>query len=79
MFTFKTEKKIAEISRGETRAKLLTLTSWNGQPARLDLRIWKTDTDEPQPLKGITLNDEEAEILADALKAYLSAGEGGQG
>lgn len=73
MIDFTVEKVIAEISSTAISAKRLTLTSWNGRPAKLDLRTWRTDEgDAPQPGKGITLNDEEAENLAAALNSFLS-------
>lgn len=72
MIECKIEKTIAEISSTGSTAKRLTLTSWNGNPAKLDLRVWRTDEDPPKPAKGITLTDEEAQALADALQGYLN-------
>lgn len=71
MITFQTERTLAEISSTGSSAKRLTLTSWNGNPAKLDLRIWRTDETNPKPGKGITLTDAEAKTLADALNDYL--------
>lgn len=70
--TFEIEKQIAEISSTNSSAKWLTLTAWNGRPAKLDLRLWRTEDDEPKPGKGITLTDEEAQILLHALQAYFN-------
>lgn len=36
---YEVKKTIAEISSTGSTAKRLTLTSWNGNPAKLDLRI----------------------------------------
>lgn len=74
MFTFHTEKVIAELSSSGTNSKLLTLTSWNDRPAKLDLRQWRLvgNAGELQPGKGVTLNEEEAQTLVDALTDYLS-------
>ena len=74
MFEFKVERVIAEISNYGTNAKRLTLTSWGGRPAKLDLRTWRTEEKDPQPGKGLTLSLEEAEALADALKGFLANG-----
>ena len=63
MITHQIEKTLAEIGN-----KRLMLTSWNGNPAKLDFR--RLD-DEGKPLKGMTLTDEEARELAEALTAYL--------
>ena len=71
MIDFRTEKQVAEISSTGSSAKRLTVTSWNGNPAKLDLRIWRTDEEPAKPGKGITLTDEEAKTLAAALNAYL--------
>ena len=69
---FKTEKILAEVSTNYITAKRLTLTSWNGYHAKLDLRLWSLNQSEPKPEKGITLTDEEARVLAEALNTYLA-------
>ena len=76
MITYQTERTLAEISSTGSSAKRLTVTSWNGNPAKLDLRIWRTDEEPPKPGKGITLTDAEAKTLADALNSYLNGAEG---
>ena len=63
MITHEIERTLAEIGN-----KRLTLTRWNGNPAKLDFRRWD---DDGKPLKGMTLTDEEARELAEALTAYL--------
>ena len=55
MITYQTERTLAEISSTGSSAKRLTVTSWNGNPAKLDLRIWRTDEEPAKPGKGITL------------------------
>ena len=72
MIQYTIEKTLAEIGSTSTSAKRLTLTSWNGRAAKLDLRVWRTEPDEV-PSKGVTLSDEEARILRDTLNAYFSA------
>lgn len=72
MIEYRIERQLSEISSTGSSAKRLTLTSWNGNPAKLDLRIWRTDEPEPKPGKGITLTDAEAKNLAAALNGYLS-------
>ena len=72
MIEFKTERIIAEISSTGISAKRLTVTKWGSYPAKLDLRIWRTDEEPPKPSKGITLDREEAEALAAALNKYLA-------
>lgn len=48
--------------------KLLTLTSWSGGPAKLDLRRW---TAGGAPGEGLTLTIREARQLEAALRKYL--------
>lgn len=63
---------IDTISTNGRTSKQLTLTSWNGQKPKLDLRTWKDTQTGLEPCRGITLNREEAEALCDALKSYLT-------
>lgn len=74
MITHKIERTIAEISRTDRGIKRLTLTSWNGNPAKLDLRIWVIDeAGQEKPGRGITLSEAEALTLAAELQAYFAA------
>jgi len=58
-----TLERIAILSeRGEYTTELRKV-SFYGNPPKLDIRKWQGD----QPLKGISLTDEEAERLAEAL------------
>ena len=72
MITFEIERTLAEISSSGSTAKRLTLTSWNGNPSKLDLRVWRTGEEPAQPGRGLTLTDAEATALTAALDAYLS-------
>ena len=72
MVTHKVQKVLAELSSTDKSAKRLTLTSWNGSPEKLDLRIWLNEDGEERPAKGMTLSDEEATTLYLALTQYLS-------
>ena len=49
----------------------LNRVSYNGYPAKLDLRKWH----EGQPLKGISLSEEEARSLYESLAKILGKGE----
>lgn len=69
---FRRIEVIDTISTNGSTAKQLTLTSWNGQAPKLDLRTWKETADGPQPCRGITLTRGEADALCDALKSYLT-------
>jgi len=75
MITFEIERTLAEISSSGSTAKRLTLTSWNGNPSKLDLRVWRTGEEPAQPGRGLTLTDAEAAALTAALDAYLNGGQ----
>lgn len=63
MIEYQIVEELADIGN-----KKLTITKWGSNPAKLDLRTWRT---ADQPGKGVTLSDEEAEALHRALGAYL--------
>ena len=44
----------------------VNLISYNGKPAKLDIRKW--DIEKGKMLKGITLNDKEVAALKEALE-----------
>ena len=49
--------------------KELNLVSWNDRPAKYDLREWAPD--HSRMGKGITLSDEEAKMLREALNEIV--------
>ena len=65
-FKFEITEKIAVLSTDNKGwSKELNKVSYNGYPAKYDLRAW--DENHEKMGKGITLNDEEMQILKDAL------------
>lgn len=50
-------------------SKGLNLVSWNDRPAKYDLREWAPD--HSRMGKGITLSDEEAKMLREALNEIV--------
>ena len=54
---------LSESSKGWT--KELNLISWNGREPKYDIREWSPDHSKMG--KGITLSDEEVEVLKKAL------------
>ena len=58
---------LSENERGYT--KEINLVSWNGAEPKYDIRNWHPDREKCG--KGITLNEEEAQALMDALKEVL--------
>ncbi len=73
MVNYEVKQIIAEISSSGGYTKRLTLTSWNGSPAKLDLRIWHDSLGTETPGRGITLTDTEARTLAEAIQGFLQA------
>lgn len=67
-FTYNIEQHLGVLSKNEKIGwkKEATLTSWNGNPAKIDLRDWNEDYTKMG--KGITLTDEEAEVLSAILE-----------
>ncbi len=68
--SFDVKKKLGILSvnpKGYTMEA--NIVSWNGFPAKLDLRQWTPDTH--RPMKGITLSENEARKLSEALKDFF--------
>ncbi len=62
---------LGENDRGFT--KEINYVSWNGAPAKLDIRQWWPEHEKSS--KGITLTDEEGLKLRDALIALFAGKE----
>ena len=67
MFEFDILEHIATLSSSGDYTTELNRVSFNGYPAKLDLRKWK----DGKPLKGVTLTDDEAYSLLTALQTIL--------
>lgn len=69
-FSYNIEERIAIISRSADGNNTLELNriSYNGRPAKIDLRRWSYEEDGSAKMhKGITLTDEEAAELGSVL------------
>ena len=65
--TFRMEMPIAVLSKNERGyTKEINLVSWNGADPKYDIRSWHPDRQKCG--KGITLTEEEARALMNALK-----------
>lgn len=62
-------EKIAVLSEKGDWTKELNKVSWNDRPAKFDLRDWNHG--EEKMRKGITLTEEEARALLEALEKSL--------
>ena len=58
-------EKIAVLSESGEWTKELNKVSWNGRPAKYDLRDWNHE--EKKMRKGVTLTDDEFEELVEAI------------
>lgn len=63
---FEIEEDLGVIGQRGNWELHLSKVSWNGRKAKYDLRTW--DEDMSTPGKGITLSDDEAQLLKDMLK-----------
>ncbi len=62
-------ERIAVLSERGTWSKEINKVSWNDRPAKFDIRDWNHE--EGKMGKGVTLSDEEARVLLEALKNAL--------
>ena len=69
MYNFEILEDVAEI--GE-HGKALKVVKWGDRAPKLDLRTWRQEGEALKPGKGLTLTEEEAKQLADALQQYLA-------
>lgn len=65
-FKYEIIEKIAVLSEKGEWTKEFNKVSWNGREAKYDIRDWNHDTGKMS--KGITLSDEEMDIIIKALK-----------
>lgn len=67
-FSYEIVEEIAVLSENtQGWHKEFNLVSWNGRPPKFDLRDWSADHEKMG--KGITLTNEEFEILSKAIKS----------
>ena len=62
-------QELGVIKESGNWATKVCLVSWNGKPAKVDIRAWNETPDAKYKVgKGITLSDEEAIRLIEVLK-----------
>ena len=62
------QKQLAQISTSKSGWHLeLNLVSWNGRPAKFDIRSWSPDHQKMG--KGVTLTTQELQALKDTLSS----------
>ena len=66
-FNYEIVELVAVLSQSGDTTKELNRISYNGQPAKYDLRSWRRADGEEKLLKGLTLTEDEARALKEAL------------
>lgn len=69
-FSYEIIKSCGTLSDTGHQSKELNVISYNGAPAKYDLRIWVQDRENPDKKimgKGLTLNEEEVYFLKEIL------------
>jgi len=66
-FNYEITERVAVLSENGSTSKELNMVSYNGSPAKYDLRSWKREDGQEKLLKGLTLTLEEAKALKAAL------------
>lgn len=66
------KKELAVLSEAGGKPKRFTRVSWDGRGEKFDIRTWfmPEGSTELKPGKGITLSDEEMEMLVEAYDKY---------
>lgn len=70
-FEYEIAEPIAVLGRANDRTIEVNMVSWNGRPAKVDIRRWSED--HTFMGKGIALTEEEAKALYEALKGRYEA------
>jgi len=66
-FTFEIEEHLLTLSENDKGwTKEINRVSFNGAPAKFDIRSWSSD--HTKMGKGITLSNEEFQVMVDAFK-----------
>lgn len=66
-FNYEVVERIAVLSQYGDTSKELNKVSYNGAEPKYDLRSWRRTSNGETLLKGLTLNDEEMEVLKEAI------------
>ena len=66
-FSYEIVEQVAVLSQSGDTTKELNRVSYNGSPAKYDLRSWRRADGEEKLLKGLTLTEDEARALKEAL------------
>lgn len=74
-FDYTVLKHIGVLSWGKKYSVDFNIMTWNGYPAKYDLRRWKVDEEgNKTPAKGVSLTASEVDILKQLLDGIESIG-----
>ena len=69
-FSYEVTEEIAVLSESPKGwTKEVNLVSYNGRPAKIDIREWAPEREKMG--KGVTLTEEEAKVLMEALQKHF--------
>ena len=73
-FNYEIKKRLGILSQNGEKTLELNLVSYNGREPKIDLRRWDRNGGEEKLLKGLTMTNEEAAALFEALNDYSENG-----
>ncbi len=73
-FIYEVKENLATLSKKGNEITELRIISYNHYKPKLDLHKWEITENNEKMLRGLTLTDEEALTLLEALKKYFKKG-----
>jgi len=70
-FKYEVKETLATLSKKDNQITELRVISYNNYKPKLDLHKWEVNEDSEKMLRGLTLTDDEAKTLLEALKEYF--------
>lgn len=70
-FNYEVKEILATLSKKDNEITELRVVSYNNYKPKLDLHKWEVVEDSEKMLRGLTLTDEEARTLLEALQEYF--------
>lgn len=70
-FNYEVKETLATLSNTETETTELRIVSYNNYKPKLDLHKWEIKDNKEKMLRGLTLTNEEAIRLLEALQKYF--------
>ena len=71
ILSMKLKKRLEHLAKKDNQITELRVISYNNYKPKLDLHKWEVNEDSEKMLRGLTLTDDEAKTLLEALKEYF--------